>query len=96
MRSLKEALMWLLKNKLILAFIVYTILFCWAMVITYRFVDEMLSIAQRGYFFSVPKLPFRGQKLPLDSQGLRCLTSKERCTTSPTEPLPSNHSRDEK
>lgn len=54
MKTLSAVLGWFKTNGVIIA--VGTIVGCViaVSVMAYRFVDEVLSIAQRGYFFSVP------------------------------------------
>jgi hypothetical protein len=56
MSLLKVVLVWIKTNGFILAWIIYTGLFIWGLVVVYRVVDEVLSIAQRGYFISVPQV----------------------------------------
>jgi len=56
MSLMKVVLVWIKTNGFILAWIIYTCLFIWGLVVVYRVVDEVLSIAQRGYFISVPQV----------------------------------------
>jgi hypothetical protein len=54
MKQIQRAWQWIKSNGLLLAVLFYTVLFVWSLVLTYKVVSEMLSIAQRGYFISVP------------------------------------------
>jgi hypothetical protein len=64
MLILKMIAAWLKAYGLILAWLVYTVTFIFSLVLVFRIVDEVLSIAQRGYFISVPTEGKKGIKTP--------------------------------
>lgn len=87
MESLKQALIWIKKNGLIVAFLVYIFLFFWSMLLIYTFVAEALSIAQRGYFLSVPRNEAREKSGATDRRGLKGCSLQKPCPLPPDESL---------
>jgi hypothetical protein len=54
MSIMLRAIAWVRRNGLIALTLVLAVLTIWWSILFYRFVDEVLSIAQRGYFFAGP------------------------------------------